>query len=442
MGSFVSVTPEEEREMLRKIGADRLSDLFSGIPEELKLRKELSLPDGVSEMEAEKIVRKMAGKNHVFQSVFRGAGAYRHYIPAIVNEVISKESFLTAYTPYQAEISQGILQSIFEYQTYICELTGMDVSNACVYDGAEAAAEAAAMCREKNRNVMLVSETANPFVISVIRTYCFGNGMEVRLIPEKNYRTDTEALKGMVNGETAGVYLQNPDYYGSLEDVSAVGKITHDAGAKLILGVNPIASAVLKTAGEYKADIATGEGQPLGMPLSFGGPYLGFMAASKENMRKLPGRIVGETHDANGKTGYVLTLQAREQHIRREKAGSNICSNEALCALCAGVYCSAMGPEGIRKAARSSVSKAHYLSDKLSEIGFERTDQGDFFHEFVTKCPADAEDVMKLLSDHGILGGLPLSGKHRGEILWCCTEMNSRAEMDEMTELLKEVKKC
>jgi len=442
MGSYVPTTAEEEKAMLARIGIRDISDLFGDIPGKLKLNRDLRLPDGVSEMEAEKILRSIAEKNKVYRKIFRGAGAYRHYIPAIVGEVTSKESFLTAYTPYQAEISQGVLQSVFEYQTYICGLTGMDVSNACVYDGAEAAAEASAMCLEKGRNRILVSASVNPWILSVVKTYAFGNGAETAVIPEENYATNPDALKELLDERTACVILQQPDFYGTVEDISSMADMVHAAGAKLILSVYPIAAAILKSAGEYGADIAVGEGQPLGMPLSFGGPYMGFMAAKKDMMRKLPGRIVGETKDTNGKTGYVLTLQAREQHIRREKALSNICSNEALCALTAAVYCSAMGPSGIRKAAGLSMSKAHYLADRLSGAGFRPVDQGFFFNEFVTGCPADPDEILKKLSEKGILGGYPLQGSHKGEILWCCTEMNTREEMDELVSAIREVTGC
>lgn len=431
MGSFVPSTTEQETEMLAKIGVSSAGDLFAGIPEELKVRGGLRLPEGMSEMEALQKIRAMADENVIFRRIFRGAGAYHHYIPAIVPEVISKESFLTAYTPYQAEISQGVLQSIFEYQTYICELTGMDVSNACVYDGAQAAAEAAAMCRVRDRDEVLVSGAVNPYVLSVVKTYCFGSGMTVREIPVREYATDQEALQRMLGDKTACVILAQPDYFGTVEDAGTVADAVHQAGALLILCVNPIAAAILKSAAEYGADIAVGEGQPLGMPLSFGGPYLGFMAAKQPLMRKLPGRIVGETKDHNGKTGYVLTLQAREQHIRREKASSNICSNEALCAMCASVYLAAMGPEGLKDAARQSMSKAHYLSAKLAEAGFRTLNTGTFFHEFVTDSPVDPEILTEALSAEGILGGLPLDGAHKGEILWCCTEMNAKADIEE-----------
>ena len=440
MGSYVPHTDKDRREMLAKIGISSLSDLYSGVPEELKVRDGLPIPDGMSEMEARKALTKLASENKVLEEVYRGAGAYRHYIPAIVDQVAQKESFLTAYTPYQAEISQGVLQSIFEYQTDICVLTGMDVSNAGVYDGAEAAAEGVMMMKDRKRTKILVSAAVHPDHLSVIRTYAFGSGTFCDVVPEKDYRTDLSTLLRMLDDTTACVYLEQPNFYGSLEDVEKAAEIIHEKGAKLVLGVNPIASAVLKTAREYGADAAVGEGQPLGMPLSFGGPYLGFMATTDKDVRRLPGRIVGETTDRDGKRGYVLTLQAREQHIRREKASSNICSNEALAALRAGVYCSAMGPEGLKKAASQSLSNAHYLARILAEAGFKPALQGEFFHEFVTASPVDPMRLEKYLEKNGILMGLPLHDKHAGEILWCATEMNTKEEMDRLARILLDAK--
>ena len=436
MGSYVPNTKQEQQAMLEDIGYGSMDDLFRDIPEEVKLNRELELPAGLSEMEVRKTMEKIAGKNKIYPTIFRGAGAYRHYIPAIVEEVLSKENFRTAYTPYQAEISQGILQSIFEYQTMICDLTGMDVSNASVYDGASAAAEGVAMCREKKRNKALVSATVLPWVLETVRTYCFGNGMELEVIPEKDGTTDLEWLKGHLDQETACVLIQHPNYYGTLEPADAIGQAAHEAGAKFIMSVNPIALGILKTPGEYGADVAVGEGQPLGLPLAFGGPYLGFMACTRAMMRKLPGRIVGETKDRNGKTGYVLTLQAREQHIRREKASSNICSNQALCALAVSVYLAAMGNEGLEQAAVSSMSKAHYFAKQLAQAGYRTENPGEFFHEFVTVSETPSEKALRMLEAHDILGGLPLDD-HR--ILWCCTEMNTKAEMDEAVRILKEV---
>lgn len=413
-----------------------MEELFGHIPDEVKVKGGLQIPEGMSELEVRRAMEKIAEKNQVFPTVFRGAGAYRHFIPSIVGSVISKENLMTAYTPYQAEISQGILQSIFEYQTMISELTGMDVSNASVYDGATAAAEALAMCRERKRTKAIVSATTDPKVIDVMKTYCFGNEMELVLAPEKDGVTDVEALKALVDKETACVYIQHPNYYGSLEEAAAIGELTHEAGAKYIMGVNPISLGILKTPREYGADVAVGEGQPLGLPLAFGGPYLGFMTCVSAMTRKLPGRIVGETTDHNGKKGYVLTLQAREQHIRREKASSNICSNQALCALAVGVYLAAMGKKGVQEAAVQCTSKAHYLATRLEEAGCSIENRGEFFHEFVAVSEKTSEDILKALEKEGILGGYPLD-EHR--ILWCCTEVNTKEEMDRAAAIVKEV---
>ena len=435
MGSFLPNTKEEQQNMLREIGYDSFDALFAHIPEEAKV-KSLNLPSGLSEMEAIEEMDRLAGKNIVFKHIFRGAGAYNHYIPAIVQSVVSKEEFVTAYTPYQAEISQGILQSIFEYQTMICELTGMDASNASVYDGATAAAEAVAMCKERKRTTAYVSAASNPQVIQTIQTYCYGSNTKVVVVPEKDGVTDIQALKEALDDESACFYMQQPNYYGNLEDAGTLGEIAHEAGAKFIMGCNPIALAMIKTPAECGADIAVGEGQPLGLGLSFGGPYLGFMAATAKMTRKLPGRIVGETVDRDGKRAFVLTLQAREQHIRREKASSNICSNQALCALTAGVYLSAMGAEGMKQVASLCVSKAHYLQEKLSEAGLARRDTQPFFHEFVTVCPGKSAEILLELEKNGILGGLMLS---EDEILWCATEKNTKAEMDAVCGIVKEV---
>ena len=350
MGSYVPSTPAQRQEMLEAIGLHDFRQLYRDVPEEMLLRDGLDLPEGMSELEVSRTMTAMAARNIAYSAVLRGAGAYDHYIPSLVKYVPAKEEFLTAYTPYQAEMSQGILQSIFEYQTMICQLTGMDVSNASVYDGATAAAEAAAMCRDRKRRVTLISAAAHPDTINTVRTYCYGTGDELRVVPVKDGRTDPEALRQMLaGGDVSGVYIQQPNFFGQLEDLPALAAQVHAAGARLIVGVNPAALGVLESPGACGADIAVGEGQPLGLPLSWGGPYLGFMAASQSLMRRLPGRIVGETRDSRGERAFVLTLQAREQHIRREKASSNVCSNEALCALTASVYLSLMGPDGLRQ---------------------------------------------------------------------------------------------
>ena len=433
--SYVPSTGEQRQEMLRAIGMQDFRDLYRDVPADMILDRPLNIPEGMSELEVTRAMTAIAAKNTVFPTVLRGAGAYDHYIPSIVKSVTSKEEFLTAYTPYQAEMSQGVLQSIFEYQTIICELTGMDVSNASVYDGATAAAEAAAMCRDRKRRVTLISGAAHPDTINTVRTYCYGTGDELRVVPAKDGRTDLDALREMLTPDVASFYIQQPNFFGQLEDADAIGALVHEAGAMYVMGCNPIALGIMKTPAACGADVAVGEGQPLGMPLSYGGPYLGFMATTTKHMRKLPGRIVGETTDHDGRRAYVLSLQAREQHIRREKASSNICSNQALCALTAGVYLAAMGPEGLAEAARQSMAKAHYLCRGLTAIeGVELVYTGEFFHEFVTTLPRQ-DEVLPALEQAGILGGLPVEGG----VLWCATEKVGKAELDRAIEIVKEV---
>ncbi len=436
MGSYVPSTPAQQQEMLESLGLSSFRDLYAVVPEAMYLEDgALQIPQGMSEMEVIRKVSSMAGKNRVFSTILRGAGAYDHYIPSIVKYIPAKEEFLTAYTPYQAEMSQGILQSIFEYQTMICELTGMDVSNASVYDGATAAAEAAAMCRDRKRRVTLISAASHPDTIQTVQTYCYGTGDELRIVPAKDGKTDLEALKEMLTADVASVYIQQPNFYGMIEDAVEIGNLVHEAGSMYIMGCNPIALGLLKSPRECGADVAVGEGQPLGMPLSFGGPYLGFMCTTQKHMRKLPGRIVGETVDSKGERAYVLSLQAREQHIRREKASSNICSNQALCALTAGVYMATMGAEGIAQAAKQSMSKAHYLAKALCDIpGVSLKYNGEYFHEFVTEMPK-AEEILTALEQADILGGLPVEGG----ILWCATEKVSKEQLDKAVAIVKEV---
>ena len=435
MGSYVPSTAQERQEMLASIGLSSIDELFSHIPDSLKRKGELNLPSGKSELEVCRTMEHIAAQNIVFDSIFRGAGAYDHYIPAIVKSVTGKEEFVTAYTPYQAEISQGVLQSIFEYQTMICELTGMDVSNASVYDGATAAAEAVNMCCERSRSVVFCSAAAHPDTIEVVKTYCWASGHEFVLVPAKDGKTDWNSIVPQLDKKTSAcLYIQSPNFFGQIEDVQQAAEAVHAVGAKLIMGCNPIALGLYKTPAELGADIAVGEGQPLGMPLSFGGPYLGFMATTKAMMRKLPGRIVGETTDVDGKRAFVLTLQAREQHIRREKASSNICSNQALCAMTAAVYLAAVGPEGLKQVANLCYQKAHYLMQQLTAIpGITLRYQGPFFHEFVTD-QADAKRILLRLEQEGILGGLPLSD---GGILWCATEKNSKEDIDRMVGIIR-----
>ena len=436
MASYIPSTQEERLEMLKAVGLRDYRDLYQDVPAEMLLEVgDLNIPEGKSELEVSRIVSGMAAKNRVFPTVLRGAGAYDHYIPSIVKYIPAKEEFLTAYTPYQAEMSQGILQSIFEYQTDICELTGMDVSNASVYDGATAAAEAVAMCRDRKRRVTLISGAAHPDTINTVRTYCYGTGDELVVVPVKDGKTDLEALRTLLKPDVASLYVQQPNFYGLFEDTEAISEAVHGAGALFVLGCNPIALGIMKDAREQGADIAVGEAQPLGMPLSYGGPYLGFMATTTKLMRKLPGRIVGQTVDSRGERAFVLSLQAREQHIRREKASSNICSNQALCALTAGLYLAAMGPRGLAEAAKQSMSKAHYLARELCKIpGVEMVYDGEYFHEFVTTLPR-ADEVLKALENADILGGLPIPGG----VLWCATEKVSREQLDRAVAVGKEV---
>ena len=436
MASYIPSTKEERLEMLKVVGLNDYNDLYKDVAAQMLLKDgDLNIPEGMSELEVGRAVSAMAAKNHVFPVVLRGAGAYDHYIPSIVKYVPAKEEFLTAYTPYQAEMSQGILQSIFEYQSIICELTGMDVSNASVYDGATAAAEAAAMCRDRKRKVTLVSATTNPEVINTIRTYCYGTGDEMKIVPAKDGKTDMAALKEMLAADTASFYVQQPNFFGQFEEAEELGKLVHEAGAMYVMGCNPIALAIMKTPAECGADVAVGEAQPLGMPLSFGGPYLGYMATTNKHLRKLPGRIVGETVDTEGRRAFCLALQAREQHIRREKASSNICSNQALCALTAGVYVSAMGPVGMAQAAKQSMAKAHYLAKELCKIpGVTMKFTGEFFHEFVVEMPK-VEEVLKALENADILGGLQIEEG----VLWCATEKVTKADLDRTVAIVKEV---
>ena len=436
MGSYVPTTAAEREQMLAKIGVREIDELYADVPQQMLLRRPLDLPSGLSELEVRERVTELAEKNRVFKTVLRGAGSYRHFIPAAVRSITSREELVTCYTPYQAEISQGVLQGTFEFQTMICELTGMDAANASHYDGATAAAETIPMCKDRKRTRAYVSACAGPQVIEVMKTYCFASGTELTVIPEKDGRTDTDALRAALGADAACFYLQQPNFFGLIEDARAIGEIVHAAGAKFVMGVNPIACALLPTPRESGADIAVGDGQPLGLDTAFGGPYLGFMAATAALTRKLPGRIVGQTKDVDGKTGYVLTLAAREQHIRREKASSNICSNQALCAFTAGIYMAAMGESGMKQCARLCVSKAHYFASELEKAGLRRMHGGEFFHEFATAVSDDQRArILNALAERNILGGAEIEGG----ILWCVTELASRQKLDEAAAVVKEV---
>lgn len=438
MSDYIASSPEELQAMLDSLGLKDLDALTGHLPEEVLLKEDgWDLSEGMSEFEALAKLKKMASHNQIYEDLYRGAGAYRHYIPSLVNALSSRGEFLTAYTPYQAEMSQGLLQSIFEYQTMICELTGMDVSNASVYDGATAAAEALLMCRDPKHRRVLVPASVHPQILQVIRTYGEAYGMEITVLACPHGVLEESVLQEALSEDTACLLLQQPNYFGLIEDAETLFAATSEKKVKGILHINPIAAALLPSAKEAGAVIAVCEGQPLGMPLNFGGPYLGFMASVSAMMRKLPGRIVGQSTDHEGRRAYVLTLQAREQHIRREKASSSICSNQALCALRAAIYCSAMGTEGIEQVASHCVSNAHYLAQELCEkTKLKLKYPGEFFHEFVTVSEVPSGVLLKHLEDHGILGGLPLSDH---EILWCATEVNNKENMDHLVELIGEV---
>ncbi|MDO5022646.1 MAG: aminomethyl-transferring glycine dehydrogenase subunit GcvPA [Eubacteriales bacterium] len=436
MAGYIPTSEQEKRAMLNAIGMQDVRELFKDVPEEVYLDKIETVPSGLSQMETEQKIQSLAAKNTVFKTILRGAGAYDHYIPAVVDTITGREEFLTTYTPYQAEKSQGVLQSIFEFQTQICELTDMDVSNASVYDGATAAAEACMMSLTTRKNKVLVCASASPETIAVVKTYCWAKDADLVTVPLKDGKTDIEALKQLLSEEIACVYLQQPNFYGLLEDAEEIGNLAHEVKANFIMGTNPISLGMLKTPRECGVDIAVGEGQPLGMPLSFGGPYLGFMASTDKFARKLPGRIVGQTTDSKGRRCFVLTLQAREQHIKREKAGSNICSNQALCAMRASVYMAAMGANGLKQAAELCYHKAHYFASELTKLpGFAMRYSGEFFNEFITETPIPAEKIEAALQKHNILAGLP----YENGILWCVTEKVSKEDLDNTIQIIRGV---
>ncbi|MBR4435639.1 MAG: aminomethyl-transferring glycine dehydrogenase subunit GcvPA [Clostridia bacterium] len=438
MKSYVPNTEKERREMLEAIGLKSMDDLFSDIPEDLKLDRELDLPAPMSEMELRELMMGYVLQNDEGGLLFRGAGAYRHYIPSVVPQLAARSEFYTAYTPYQAEMSQGMLQSIFEWQTVICNLTGMEASNASVYDGATAASEAILMMRDsKRKSKVLYSAGLNPDVITTIKTYAHCYGIELVEIPlNKDGITDMAALEANLP-ESAGFIAAQPNYFGCIENMDAISEAVHAQKALLVSYVNPISLGAVKRPGDYGADIAIGDAQPMGLPLNFGGPYVGFMATGGKLVRNLPGRIAGETTDAEGGRAYVLTLQAREQHIRRDKASSNICSNQMLCAIMSTIYACTMGPEGMREVAEQNIAKAHYLADEICKIpGMKLRYATAFFNEFVIDTETPAGQINEALKDMGIVGGLILPD---GGMLWCATEMNSKEDIDFLTDMLKNI---
>lgn len=429
--------------MLEVIGVRECEDLLSSIPENILLKQELKLPDAISELELVRLMRKLAGKNANVQeyACFLGGGAYDHFIPSTVDHVIRRSEFYTAYTQYQPELSQGYLQALWEYQSMICALTGMEVANASMYDGGTAAAEAVMMAAGiTGRSEVVVYGSIHPHYKKIITTYGKDFGYNVIETPLNNGASEINNLKGLIGKNTAAVIIQNPNFFGCLENMSDAVSAAHSTGALAIAVVDPISLGILKPPGEYGIDIVVGEGQSLGLGLCFGGPYLGFFATTQQHIRKMPGRIVGQTVDLNDRRGFVLTLQAREQHIRREKATSNICSNEALCALAVSVYLSTVGKDGLYNIALQSLQKAHYAYDKLMTIdGCTPVFSAPFFKEFAIKLSRPVKEVNKALYSDNIIGGLDLEKydeRLKNCMLIAVTEKRTRAEIDKLAEIL------
>ena len=445
MFPYISITPDDEQKMLQAIGFTSLDELFDDIPKEVALNRNFNLDESKSELEVSAYLTEMANKNCTLDELtcFLGAGAYDHYIPSVVNHIISRSEFYTSYTPYQPEISQGTLQYLFEYQTLICNLTGMDVSNASLYDGGTAIAEAALMAAAVTRKKeIIISKTVRPESRKILKTYAHIQDLKVIEVDMKDGVTDLEQLDSLVNDNTAAVIIQSPNFFGVIENIEETSNITHKVKkAALITSVDPISLGILKRPGDLGADIVVGEGQSMGIPLSFGGPYLGFMAVNNAYMRKLPGRIVGQTEDMDGKRSFVLTLTAREQHIRREKATSNICSNQGLNTLAATVYMVTLGKEGLREVALQSTKKAHYAFDKLTELGkYKKVFNKPFFKEFVVASDTDPEKISSTLREENIIGGYDLSKdypKYKNAVLYAVTEKRTKDEIDKLSSVLE-----
>lgn len=437
---FFPQTKEEIEQMLKQAGMNSLDDLYADVPEQIRFRGEYDLPDPMSETEIRSLFEKLGEKNRRL-TVFAGAGCYDHYTPAIVPNIISRSEFLTSYTPYQAEISQGTLHYIFEYQSMMAELTGMDVSNASMYDGSTATAEAAimALASTKKTDTVLVSASVDPKVLNVVKTYAHFHGFNVELIAENDGATDKEQMDARLEkGGVAGVIVQQPNYHGIVEDFSGFADSCH--AHKSLFIVNSVAAdlALLKTPGEWGADVAVGDGQSLGIPMAFGGPSVGYMCCTEKLMRKMPGRIVGKTVDNRGQRVFVLTLQAREQHIRRQKATSNICSNESLMALFVTIYMSVMGKEGVKEAAQMSYDGAHYLHEALIATGlFSDKYERPFFNEFCVKYNGDVDRLQQRFIENGILGGVKVDAD---TLMFAVTEKRTKEEIDKLVNIAKEEK--
>jgi glycine dehydrogenase subunit 1 len=431
--------------MLEAIGAKNIEELLSTIPEELRLDRPLNIPH-LSEMELLREIRALAGESREDLICFAGGGVYDHFIPSAVGTIITRPEFMTAYTPYQPEVAQGTLQVIYEFQSHICRLTGMDVANASMYDGATAAAEAVILAlKVTRRDKVVISDTVSPLFREVIATYLSGRDLEIVTVPHRRGMTDLEKLKSAIDDRTGAVLISQPNFFGLLEEIDEVADWAHSTGAKLIMSVDPIAQALLKTPGEYGADIVIGEAQPLGNSISFGGPLLGFFAARKDLARQMPGRIAARTKDVDGKTGFVLTLQTREQHIRREKATSNICTNQALCATAAAVYMSLMGKEGLKQVALLSAERAQQAAEAITALdGFEFYFKAPFVREFAVKTPVPAEKVILAMLDNQVIPGVAAGRWYSGLddcLIVAATEKRTDEEIARLVGGLKELAK-
>jgi len=443
---YIPNTAEDCRRMLERIGVETIEDLFSDIPEAVRLRRPLNLPPPLAEEELLRHLQSVSERNTRADSgaSFVGAGAYRHFIPVLVDQLLLRGEFLTAYTPYQAEVSQGVLQAVYEFQTLICQLTGMEAANASLYDGASAAAEGALMARRiTNRDRILVGRSVHPEWRQVLATY-LGKGSVAEIPFTSTGESDLHWMKDHTGPETAGVILQTPNFFGILEDLGAAAEIAHRSGSLLIAAVSEgISLGLLQPPGLLGADIVAGEGQSFGLPISFGGPYLGFFATRQEHVRQMPGRLVGETLDTKGRKAYVLTLATREQHIRRERATSNICTNQGLCALAATIYLTALGKEGLREQALLNLAKAHYAKSALSRLpGWALAFSGPTFNEFVLKAPTDPDGALRRLLAQNIVGGLALQRFYPEldrHLLLCVTEENPRTEIDRLVSVLERI---
>ena len=443
---YIPATHEDEEKMLKACKVNSIDDLFSDIPDNLKLKRNLKLDESKSELEVSEIIKNLANKNISTEELtcFLGAGAYDHYVPSIIKHITSRSEFYTAYTPYQAEISQGTLQSIFEFQSIIAEITKMDIANASMYDGATAAVEGCILSLSKTRRKkVVVSRTVHPETRKILKTYLQFKDCEVVEVDydKDSGTTDMNKLQEVVDENTACVLLQNPNFFGIVEDVDKAGKIAHDKKAMYVLSVNPITLSILKSPGEVGADVAVGDAQVLGNELNYGGPYVGFLAIKSGLIRKMPGRVVGQTVDKDGKRCYCLTLQTREQHVRREKATSNICSNQGLCALNASIYMATMGKVGYEEVAMQNLQKSHYAAKKINKnTKFETLFNGKFFNEFVVKSPVKIEDLNEELLKHKILGGYDL-GKDYPELsgctMICVTEKRNVEEIDKLIGIME-----